>query len=83
MICLESRAAGWDQLDRPLDTEELKLVLRRLGRLGPRQIVEAYRRAHQACRMEDEMPPPAAALQELMIVSRLMRAWKGRRRPLE
>ena len=37
---------------------------RRLAMLSPHHVAEAYRRAHEACRMDGDRLPRASAVQE-------------------
>jgi hypothetical protein len=70
------------EFDHPLNTEELKALSRGLARLSPRQIADAYRKAYEACRMDGDQLPKAAAIQELVTAWKLTRAWRLRR-PVE
>ena len=66
------------EFDRPLDGEELMALSRKLGRLSPDRVADAYRQAHDECRMNGGRLPPASALQELVIAWRLTNAWQLR-----
>jgi hypothetical protein len=70
------------EFDRPLNRDELQELARRLARLSPHQIAEAYRKAYDDCRMESDRLPRASAIQELVTAWKLTRAWKLRR-PVE
>ena len=69
------------EFDKPLTSEELKELQRRMSLLSPHHVQEAYRRAHEDCRMQTEVLPRASALQELVTAWKLMRNWKRRRPP--
>ena len=66
------------EFDRPLDSEELQALSRRLGRLGPHCLAKAYRSAYEACRMDSDRLPRPAAVQELVIAWKLLCAWTQR-----
>jgi hypothetical protein len=70
------------EFDEPLGKEELKELSRRLARLSPHHVADAYRRALEQCRMDGEQLPRASAFQELVTAWKLLRAWKLRR-PVE
>jgi hypothetical protein len=67
------------EFDQPLDKEGLKELSRRLARLSPHHVADAYRRAYEACRMDGENLPRAADIQELVTAWKLARAWRLRR----
>jgi hypothetical protein len=54
------------KLDRPLTRAELEERERRLSLLSPHHVADAYRQAHEACRMEGDRLPGAGAFQELV-----------------
>ena len=54
------------EFDKPLTTDELADLARRLSLLSPYDVQQAYRRAHQKCCMQGELLPRAAAIQELV-----------------
>jgi len=58
------------EFDRPLNRAELAERQRRLAMLSPHHVADAYRQAHEACRMEGERLPKASAVQEMVT------AWK-------
>ena len=66
------------EFDRPLNRAELAGHQRCLATLSPHYVADAYRQAHEACRMEGERLPKASAVQELVTAWKLM--WKRRRR---
>jgi hypothetical protein len=70
--------ADLTEFDRPLDSEELHALSRRLGQLSPHRLAEVYRSAYEACRMECGQLPRAAAMQELVIAWKLAAAWERR-----
>jgi hypothetical protein len=59
------------EFDLPLTEAELKKRRRELSMLSPHHVSEAYKRAYEACRMDDDRLPRASAIQELVA------AWKG------
>jgi hypothetical protein len=67
-----------EEFDRPLTKGELAERERRLSMLSPHHVADAYRKAHDACRMDDDRVPKASAVQELVAAWKLM--WKWRRR---
>jgi hypothetical protein len=73
-----ARRPSPEEFDRPLTTAELAERRRRLAMLSPHQVAEAYRQAHEACRMEGDRLPRASAVQELVTAWRVL--WKWRRR---
>jgi hypothetical protein len=60
-----------EEFDRPLTPLELEERRRRLSLLSPHHVANAYRQAHEACRMEGDRLPRASAVQELVA------AWKA------
>jgi hypothetical protein len=69
------------EFDRPLSVEDLKALRRKLSMLSPSHVLEAYREAHQKCRMDGDVLPRAAALQELVTAWKILKGWKRRRPP--
>ena len=67
------------EFDHPLTRDQLAELCRGLAKLGPQNLVDAYRNAHERCRMDGDLLPRAAALQELVTVWKLMRAYRRRR----
>lgn len=61
------------------EREGVEARSRRLARLGPQQLAEAYRRAWEACRMHGNQVPRAEAMEELVVTWRLLCAWEDRR----
>src|ERR1019366_5290277 len=53
------------EFDRPLSRAELAERQRRLSMLSPHHVADAYRQAHEACRMDGDRLPRASAVQEL------------------
>jgi hypothetical protein len=62
----------------PLTREELARKERDLSLISPHHLVDAYRRAHEACRMDGDHLPKASAVQEMVAAWKLM--WKRRKR---
>jgi hypothetical protein len=54
------------EFDRPLTPEGLKERQRRLAMLSPHHVADAYRRAHEACRMEGDNLPRAQEAQRVL-----------------
>jgi hypothetical protein len=71
-----------EEFDRPLSPAELGERRRKLSMLSPHHVAEAYRQAHEACRMEGDHVPKASAVQELVTAWKLLWGWR-RRRPAE
>lgn len=69
------------QFDVPLTETQLKERRQQLSRLSPNHVLDAYRRAYEECRMEGDLLPRAAAVQEMVITWKLLRLWKRRRPP--
>ncbi len=71
------------EFDRPLSVDQVHELHRTLALLSPHHVTDAYRKAHDACRMEmdGERLPRAAAIQELVTAWKVLRAWKRRRPP--
>ena len=78
VLAIDESAEVPAEFDQPLDGEELMALSRKLGRLSPRSVAEAYRRAHDECRMNGDRLPPAAVVQELVIAWKLTHAWQIR-----
>jgi hypothetical protein len=79
MLSTMARRPDPAEFDQPLDREELQALSRRLARLSPHHVADAYRRAYEACRMEGDQLPRAADIQELVTAWKVTRAWKLRR----
>jgi hypothetical protein len=73
-----ARRPSPEEFDRPLSTKELQDRQRRLSLLSPHHVADAYRKAHEACRMDGDGLPKASAVQELVTAWKLL--WKWRRR---
>jgi hypothetical protein len=73
-----ARRPSPEEFDRPLSSEELKDHQRRLTMLSPHHVADAYRKAHEECRMDGDRLPRASAVQELVTAWKLL--WKWRRR---
>ena len=73
-----ARRPAPEELDRPLNREELAERQRRLALLSPHHVAQAYRQAHEACRIEGDRLPRASAVQELVTAWRVL--WRWRRR---
>jgi hypothetical protein len=69
------------EFDRPLSIEQLHELHRKLSLLSPHHVHDAYRKAHDACRMDGERLPSSAAIQELVTAWKVLRQWKRRRPP--
>ena len=71
------------EFDWPLSVDQVHELHRTLALLSPHHVTDAYRKAHDACRMEmdGERLPRAAAIQELVTAWKVLRAWKRRRPP--
>lgn len=61
-----ARRPAPEEFDRPLTREELAGRERQLSLLSPYSVADAYRQAHEACRMEGDRLPRASAVQELV-----------------
>jgi len=68
------------EFDRPLNKEELTHRERQLAVLSVQHVADAYRRAHEACRMDGDRIPQASAVQELVTAWKLLWRWRRRRR---
>src|ERR1700691_2894151 len=64
------------EFDRPLNRAELAEHQRRLSMLSPHHVADAYRRAHEACRMDGNRPPNARAVQEMVAVWKVLWGWR-------
>lgn len=53
------------EFDRALTPVELSERHRRLSMLSPQHVADAYRRAHEACRVAGDRLPKAADVQEI------------------
>lgn len=73
-----ARRPAPEEFDRPLTPHELNERQRRLSMLSPHHVADAYRKAHDACRMDGDTVPRASAVQDLVTVWKLL--WKWRRR---
>jgi hypothetical protein len=63
--------------NRPFSAAELRGLQERLARLSKYSVQEAYRRAHDACRMDGDKLPGPRTIQEL--VQAWKQLWKWRR----
>jgi hypothetical protein len=72
-----------EEFDTPLRRDQLKEQRQYLARLREPELVEEYRKAHTAARMESvgEECPRARSIQELVTVWKVL--WKLRRRGRE
>lgn len=61
-----------------LSERELKTMWQRLGRLSHSQLIEAFHRAHENCRLRDGRMPGAEAMRELAMIWHLAQAWEER-----
>src|ERR1700691_3650674 len=66
------------EFDRPLNRAELAELQRRLSMLSPHQVADAYRKAHEACRMDGDGLPRASAVQEMVTARRVLWGWGWR-----
>jgi hypothetical protein len=73
-----ARRPAPEEFDHPLTKEALAERQRRLAMLSPHHVTEAYRQAHEACRMEGDRLPKASAVQELVTAWKLLWKWKRR-----
>jgi len=73
-----ARRPSPESFDKPLTPEELRDRQRRMSMLSPHHVADAYRQAHEACRMDGDRLPRASAVQELVTAWKLL--WKWRRR---
>ena len=73
-----ARRPAPEEFDRPLTPHELNERQRRLSMLSPHHVADAYRKAHDAARMDVDLVPRASAVQELVTAWKLL--WKWRRR---
>jgi hypothetical protein len=64
------------EFDRPLNRAELAERQRRLAMLSPHHVADAYRQAHEACRMEGDKLPKAIAVQEMVAVWKVLWGWR-------
>jgi hypothetical protein len=69
------------EFDRPLTKEELLRREHQLAMLSLPHVVDAYRQAHEACRMDGDRIPRATAVQELVTTWKLLWRWRRRRAP--
>jgi hypothetical protein len=69
------------EFDRPLNRAELAERQRRLSMLSPHHVAEAYRQAHEACRMDGDGLPRASAVQELVTAWILLWGWRRKGPP--
>jgi len=68
-----------EEIDRPLTEAQLANLRRRLAMLHSSSVADAYRRAHEASRMDDgDRLPRASAVQELVAAWKVL--WKWRKR---
>jgi hypothetical protein len=70
------------EFDRPLNRAELAERQRRLAMLSSHHVADAYRLAHDVCRMEGDRLPKASAVQELVTAWKLLWGWRKRREPM-
>jgi hypothetical protein len=75
-----ARRPAPEEFDRPLTKEELAQRERQLSMLSPHHVADAYRQAHEQCRMEGDRLPRARAVQELVTVWKLMWRWRRNHR---
>jgi hypothetical protein len=71
-----ARRPAPEEFDHPLTKGELAERQRRLAMLSPQHVAEAYRQAHEACRMEGDHLPRASAVQELVTAWRVLWRWR-------
>lgn len=57
---------------------ELKAMWQRLGRLSHGQLIEAFHRVYESCRMRGDRMPCAQAMRELAMIWHLAQAWEER-----
>lgn len=57
---------------------ELKAMWQRLGRLSHSQLIEAFHRVQEGCRMRDGRMPGAEVMRELIMIWHLAQAWEER-----
>ena len=69
------------EFDRPLSRAELAERQRRLSMLSPHHVADAYRQAHEACRMEGDRLPSASAVQEMVTAWKLLWVWRRKGPP--
>ena len=67
------------EFDHPLGPDQVKELHRKLSMLSPSHVRDAYDRAYQACKMDGDVLPRAAAVQELVVSWKILRAWRRRR----
>jgi hypothetical protein len=65
-----------EEFDHPLTVEQLAQRRHRLSLLSPFHVADAYRAAHEACRMEGDRLPTASAIQELVAVWKVLWGWR-------
>ena len=53
-------------LDRPLSAEELKATRIRLSKMTETELMTAYDAALELCRLDNDLPPRAAFIQQLV-----------------
>lgn len=76
MEFLESR---FDESNRPVIKEELAERRRKLLMLSEYSVLNAYREAHERCKMEGDALPRASAVQELVTAWRVLSSWRRRK----
>ena len=69
------------EFDRPLNRAELAERHRRLSMLSPHHVADAYRQAHEACRMDGDGLPRASAVQEMVAAWQLLWGWRRKGPP--
>ena len=74
-----ARRPAPEEFDHPLTKPEFAERQRRLAMLSPHHVAEAYRQAHEACRMEGDQLPRASAVQELVTAWRVLWRWRRRK----
>ena len=79
-VSVVARRPAPEEFDKPLTPEELAERQRRLSMLSPHHVADAYRQAHEACRMDGDRLPRASAVQELVAAWKLMWRWRRNRR---
>ncbi len=65
----------------PLTREQVQEMHRKLMRLAPSQVYQAYVDAYERCRMDRDVLPHASAVQELVVAWKVLRKWRRRRPP--
>jgi hypothetical protein len=69
------------EFDRPLNRAELAERQRRLSMLSPHHVADAYRQAHEACKMDGDRLPKASAVQEMVAVWKVLWGWRRKGPP--